>query len=162
MKLHRDLNEGTIYAESAWLKLIDEMTKLVEISISKKEIMETNLVPLGLGSENITGDIFALIRGPEQGLGRIFNNNIDKSTTSLIIKLVQNCHFLKLKIKNQATKQCEKLDILVGYDTPWAFVVNAVESYMKTLAGFSENGIKTFGFIKGKNIVNFDLVRVEY
>ena len=149
MKLYRDLNEGTVYAESAWLNLIDKMTESVELSNCKREIMETNLVPLGLGSENITGDIFALIRGPEQGLGRIFNNDIDKNTTSLIIKLVQNCHFLKLKIRNQATKQYEKLDLLVGYDTPWAFVVNAIESYMKTLAGFSESGIKTFGFIKG-------------
>ena len=111
MKLHRNLNEGTIYAESAWLNLIDELTKSVESSTSKNEIMETNLVPLGLGSEIITGDVFALIRGPEQGLGRIFNNNIDENTTSLIIKMVQNCHFMKIKIKNQATKQFEKLVI---------------------------------------------------
>ena len=110
MKLHRELNEGTIYAESAWLNLIDEMTKSVETSNFKKEILETNLVPLGLGSEDITGDIFALIRGPEQGLGRIFNDNIDKNTTSLIIKLVQNCHFMKIKMRNQATKQNENLE----------------------------------------------------
>jgi hypothetical protein len=162
MKLHRELNEGTIYAESAWLNLIDEMTKSVETSNLKKGIMETNLVPLGLGSEDITGDIFALIRGPEQGLGRIFNDNIDKNTTSLIIKLVQNCHFMKIKMRNQATKQHENLDLLIGYDTPWDFVINAIESYMKTLAGFTESSIKTFGFIKGKKIVNFDLVRAEY
>jgi hypothetical protein len=162
MKLHRNLNEGTIYAESAWLNLIDELTNSVELSIAKNEIMETNLVPLGLGNENITGDVFALIRGPEQGLGRIFNNNIDQNTTSLIIKIIQNCHFVKIKMKNQANKQCEKLDLLISYDTPWGFVVNAIESYMKTLAGFSESGIKTFGFIKGKKITNFDLVRAEF
>ena len=92
MKLHRNLNEGTVYAENAWLKFLEEMTKLVEIAPEKREILETNLVPLGTGSTEHTGDIFALIRGPEQGLGRIFNNSIDEQTTRLIVKMVQNCH----------------------------------------------------------------------
>ena len=112
--------------------------------------------------ENKTGNVFALIRGPEQGLGRIFNNLIDENTTRLIVKLVQNCHFVKTKFKNRATGLSEKLDILVGYDTPWDYVTNVVESYMKTLAGFSEEGIKTFGFIQGDKIKNFDLVRIVF
>ena len=160
MKLNRNLNEGTVYAEHAWLKFIEEMTKLVENSPGKIEIMETNLVPLGQPDEIISGDIFALIRGPVQGLGRIFNNSIDENTTRLIIKLVQNCHFIKLKAKNRATGKSEKLDLLVGADTPWEYVKTSVESYIKTLPGFTEEGIKTFGFIKGQKIINFDLVRV--
>ena len=122
--------------------------------------METNLVPLGQGNEQYTGDIFALIRGPEQGLGRIFHNKLDENTTRLIVKLVQNCQFIKIKFKNRATGLSEKLDLLVGYDTPWNFVVNALEAYMKQLAGFTEEGIKTIGFIRGNKIINFDLVRI--
>ena len=91
MKLNRNLNEGTVYAEKAWLDFLEEMTKIVENSPGKLEILETNLVPLGQSDENKTNDIFALVRGPEQGLGRIFNHKIDENTTRLIVKLVQNC-----------------------------------------------------------------------
>ena len=159
MRLHRNLNEGTVFAEKSWVDFIQKLTNEVENSTGKIEITETNLVPLGQGCEENTGDIFALIRGPEQGLGRIFNNNIDESTTRLIVKLIQNCHFVKVQINNRAKNLIERLDLLVGQDTPWDEVKKVVGNYMKKLNGFEENGIKTFGFIQGNKIVNFDLVR---
>ena len=162
MRLHRNLNEGTVYAEKAWIDFIEKITTEVENSPGKREIMETNLVPMGKDCEENTGDIFALIRGPVQGLGRIFNNNIDESTTRLIVNMVQNCHFLKLQIRNKVTNQDEKLDLLVGHNTPWEEVKNVIENYTKKLPGFGDDGIKTYGYITDEKIKNFDLVRRLY
>ena len=162
MRLYKNLNAGTIYAEAAWINFLENMMRKVEISPGKRAITETNLVPLGQGSENHHGDILAIIRGPEQGLGRIFTNNIDESTTKLIIKLVQNCHFLNIKIKNQANNLQFRMNLLVGHDTPWESVKIVVENYMQKTPGFTDEGIKTFGFANKNKIQNFDLVRTVF
>ena len=162
MRLFKNLNEGTVYTEKAWVDFIEKMSTEVENSPGKREIMETNLVPLGQGSAENTGDIFALIRGPEQGLGKIFNEKIDENTTRLIVKIVQNCHFIKIHMRNRASNLTEKLDLLVGHDTPWDEVKNAIEKYMHQLEGFGEEGVKTFGFFQDSNIVDFDLVRMVF
>ena len=162
MRLFKNLNAGTIYAEAAWITFLENMMHEVEKSPGKTKITETNLVPLGHGSENQYGDIFALIQGPEQGLGRIFTNNIDETTTKLIIKLVQNCHFLNIKVKNRATNLQLRINLLVGHNTPWEAVKSAIECYIKKSPGFTEEGFKTFGFIQNNQIQNFDLVRTVF
>ena len=161
MNLYQDINAGTAYAEKAWLKLIEKLAEEIESSPGKRTILETSIVPLGTGLNDITGDIFALVRGQEQGLGRIFAKTIDESTTRLVVKLLQNCHFVNVQIKNRRSNLAERMDLLIGHNTPWENVKNAVENYVKTMAGFEEVGMKTFGFISANGITNFDLVRTK-
>jgi hypothetical protein len=159
MTVYKNINAGTAYAENAWLKIIEKLAEEVENSPEKRVILETSLVPLGTGINDDTGDIFALIRGPEQGLGRIFTNSIDENSTRLVVKLLQNCHFVNIQVQNRRSNLKERIDLLIGQNTPWEVAKNAIENYIKTMAGFEEDGIKTFGFISANGITNFDLVR---
>ena len=159
MTVYSNINAGTAYAENAWLKIIEKLAEEVENSPEKRVILETSLVPLGTGINNDTGDIFALVRGQEQGLGRIFTSSIDENSTRLVVKLLQNCHFVNVQVRNRRSNLKERIDLLISQNTPWEVAKTAIENYIKIMAGFEEDGIKTFGFVSSNGITNFDLVR---